>query len=106
MADLFTRDGKALALIDDDVFDRAGAHVARRSGTHLYGPDGRYVGTIIGDRVVYRSIDDITVHAPFARRRHVGSARADRPRAALRGEEPFGPRATRNVRPVLTRHGS
>jgi hypothetical protein len=47
------------------------------------------VGTVVGDRVVYRATDNITVAAPFVPHPGAGPARADRPRAALRGAEPF-----------------
>ncbi|MCW2529296.1 MAG: hypothetical protein JWM76_4156 [Pseudonocardiales bacterium] len=91
MEELFTRDGRPLKVDGNDVFDRSGRQVARLRGRTLHGCDGRYVGTLIGDRVVYRASDDTTISSPFSPRNVAGSAKADRPPVALRGDEPFVP---------------
>jgi hypothetical protein len=90
LADLYTKNGKPLSVSGDDIFDRDGRHVGRRSGDKVYGPDGRYAGTIIGDTVVYRSIDGASRGSTFARSSRVGSAEASRVGSAILGEEPFG----------------
>jgi hypothetical protein len=86
MASLFTKNGKPLTLRGDDFFDRAGRHVGRRRGNKVYGPDGRYAGTIVGDRVVYRSTDSATISSPFAARAGTGSASAERAGSAIRAK--------------------
>ena len=89
MSQLFTKNGKPLTISGDDIFDRSGCHVGRRRGDKVYGPDGRYAGTIVGDRVVYRSIDRATIGSPFAPSARARSASANTLGSAVWGEEPF-----------------
>mgnify|MGYP006976788509 CR=1 FL=1 len=88
MADLYTRAGRPLRRRGNDLFARSGRHVARIRGTHAFGPDGRYVGTIVGDRLVYRAIYGSRISAPYAPRVGSPSARANRAGSALYGDEP------------------
>lgn len=37
----------ALHQSGDDLFSRSGTHVAKLKGKKAYGPDGRYVGTLV-----------------------------------------------------------
>lgn len=85
---IYTRDGEPLARRGDDLFDASGRHLARLRGAKAYGADGRYVGTLVGDRLVYRGTDSAGIASPFARR--VGSpfARARAVGRAMIGEEP------------------
>lgn len=89
MSQLYTKNGKALSVSGDDIFDRSGRHVGRRSGTKVYGPDGNYAGTIVGDRVVYRSTDSASMGSAFAQSSHAGSGLADHVGSAIWGDEPF-----------------
>jgi hypothetical protein len=73
----------------DDIFDRSGRQVGRRSGNKVYGPNGRYAGTIDGDRVLYRSVDSATLGSSFAPRLIGGSGLGNAAPSALWGEEPF-----------------
>ncbi|SFU56117.1 hypothetical protein SAMN05216350_102596 [Polaromonas sp. YR568] len=50
--------------------------------------DGHYVGTIVGDRLVYRAIDRAVLGAPFAVAHRAGSAKATRAAATISGDEP------------------
>jgi hypothetical protein len=61
MATLHTKEGRPLRQSGHDLFSRSGTHVARLRGKKAYSPDGKYVGTIIGNRLVYRSTDCATV---------------------------------------------
>jgi hypothetical protein len=74
----------------DDIFDRSGRQVGRRRGGKVYGPDGKYAGTIESDRVLYRSVDSATLGSPFAPQRLGASGLANAARSGLSGEEPFG----------------
>jgi hypothetical protein len=89
MGQLHTKNGKPLTVSGDNIFDRSGRHVGRRRGDKVYGPDGRYAGTIVGDIVVYRSTDSASIGSPFASSARAGSAQATRAGSALWGEEPF-----------------
>jgi hypothetical protein len=44
------------------------------------------VGTVVGDRVVYRATDNITVAAPFVPHPGAGPGRADRPELPSEGQ--------------------
>ena len=93
MDELFTRDGRPLRMRGPDLIDRAGRHVARRVGAAVFAPDGRYAGTVVGNRVVYRAEDDVVVATPFAPHSAAGSSRADEFPLRLRGREPFADRS-------------
>lgn len=84
---LYTKQGKALRVDGDDLIGRAG-HVAKLHGGFAFAPDGRYVGTVVGDRLIYRSTDSAHLRAPFVRRATAGHAYADRVPTAAWGEEP------------------
>jgi hypothetical protein len=88
MADLYTRDGRPLRRSADNLHSRSGAHVARLRGEKAYGPDGRYVGTVVGDRLIYRSTHSASIGSSFAAGNRSGSASANRARSAAWGEEP------------------
>lgn len=85
MSQLYTNNGKPLAVSGDDILYRNGRHVGRCRGAQGLCPDGRYADTIVGDQVVHRSTD----RATFAPRAGTGSARADRAGSAKWGDEPF-----------------
>lgn len=88
MSDLFTKNGRPLRRSGDDLFAKSGSHVARLRGNYAFGPDGKYVGTIVGDRLVYRSTDRARIGSPYVQRPHAASAAARRVQSALWGEEP------------------
>jgi hypothetical protein len=87
--DLYTKNGKPLQVSGDDIYDRSGLQVGRRRGDMVYGPDGRYAGTIVGDRVVYRSSQRSFRGSSFVPKRRGGIARASRVGVAIWGDEPF-----------------
>lgn len=88
MADmLYTKKGRALRVDGEDLISHEG-HVARLRGHFAFGPDGRYVGTVVGDRLIYRSTDCARVAGPYVRRATAGHAYADRVATAAWGEEP------------------
>jgi hypothetical protein len=67
MANLYTMNGRPLTRRGDDLFTRFGNHIGRVQGEKVFGPDGRYVGTLVGDRLVYRSTDSAHVSSAFGR---------------------------------------
>jgi len=85
---LYTRDGKPLGVSGSTVYSRSGHPVGRIRGSKVFGTDGRYVGTIVGDRLVYRSTDSACIGSPFSTANRAGSARANRAGSAIWGDEP------------------
>lgn len=88
MADIYTKSGRPLKAAGRDLFARSGQQVARLRQDRAFGPDGRYVGTLVGDRLVYRRTHSARINSPFAPRRRARFAAMNRARAALWGEEP------------------
>lgn len=88
MATLYTKEGRPLRQTGDDLFSQSGTHVAKLKGKKAYGPDGQYVGTLVGSRLVYRSTDSASIGSPFAQRAHAGTANASAVGSALLGGEP------------------
>jgi hypothetical protein len=85
---VYTKNGEPLSHSGDDLFDSSGKHVARLSGTKAFGPSGQYVGTLVGDRLVYRSTDSAFIGASFVRRAGSGNAQARKAGLAIWGDEP------------------
>jgi hypothetical protein len=75
----------------DDLFTRSGNHIGRVQRRKVFGPDGRYVGTLAGDRLVYRSTDSAHVSSAFGRQAGAASSSANAAAAAVWGEEPRSP---------------
>jgi hypothetical protein len=86
--DLYTKDGRPLQVSGETVYSRSGQPVGRIKGSKVFGTDGRYVGTIVGERLVYRSTDSASIGSPFAAAHRAGSARANRAGSAIWGDEP------------------
>jgi hypothetical protein len=70
------------------VYSRSGQVVGRIRGSKVYGPGGRYVGTVSGDRLVYRSTESAGISSTFAAADRAGTARANRAGSAIWGDEP------------------
>lgn len=89
--DLYTKDGRPLQVSGETVYSRSGQPVGRIRESKIFGPNGHYVGTIVGDRLVYRSTDSASIGPSFAAAGHAGSARANRAGSAIWGDEPDVP---------------
>jgi hypothetical protein len=63
--DLYTKNGKPLQVANDFVYSRSGVPVGRIRGERVFGPDGRYVGSIVGDRLV-AAVVEIALGTCFA----------------------------------------
>ncbi len=85
---MYTKDGRPLEVSGDTVYSRSGQVIGRIKGNKVFGTDGRYVGTITNDRLVYRSTDSASIGSPFAAADRAGSAKADSVGAAIWGDEP------------------
>ena len=88
---LYTKNGVPISQSGRDLFDASGRQVARMQGNKAYGPDGRYIATLTGRRLVYRSSDSIPSTSSFAPRQVVGFSVAGVTGVAVIGDEPdFG----------------
>lgn len=85
---LYTKNGRPLQLSDDKVNSRSGAYVGRIVDGKVYGPHGRYVGTIDGDRLVYRSSEGARVVGATAAGNRGGTGAGNRGASGIWGDEP------------------
>lgn len=88
MADMYTLNGRPLKVDGDDIFSASGEHVARLRNGKAYSSNGDYVGTVVGDRLIYRSTESATISSPFAQRASAGFSAADAAGSAQWGDEP------------------
>jgi hypothetical protein len=72
---VFTKNGRPLLREDDDLYGTSGTHVARLQDGKAYDTNGRYVGTLEGERLLYRMTDSFTIGPLFARTAHAGFTR-------------------------------
>jgi hypothetical protein len=86
--ELYTKNGRPLQVSGQTVYSRSGAVIGRIKGGKVYGTNGRYVGTITSDRLVYRSTESGSVSSPFSAANRAGLARANRAGSAVWGDEP------------------
>lgn len=91
VSDLYTKNGRPLQRSGDNLHSRSGRYLGRIRNGKVYDPSGRYAGTIVGDRVVYRSIDSATIGSPSVAANRVGTARANMVGSAIWGDEPAFP---------------
>jgi hypothetical protein len=69
VAKLWTKNGRPLACHGNDVFTPSGTLVGRITGDRVFRTgDGGYVGTLVGDRLVFRSYDVDGPDRAYARR--------------------------------------
>ena len=85
---LYTKNGRPLQVSGETVYAASGKVVGRIRSTKVFGPNGKYVGTIIGDCLVYRSTDSATLGSTFSVGNRAGFARARRASSAIMGDEP------------------
>ena len=57
MDNLYTRSGRLLQRSGNNLHSRSGRYLGQLQNGKVYDPEGRYCGTIVGERVVYRTID-------------------------------------------------
>jgi hypothetical protein len=88
MPTLYTKNGRPLKQSADNLYSASGTHVAKLRGKKAHGPDGRYVGTLSGNRLVYRSTDASSMGSSFAQSNRAGTASARSVGSAIAGDEP------------------
>jgi hypothetical protein len=72
-----------LQVSGDNVHSRSGKIVGRIRGEKVFGTDGRYVGTIVENRLVYRSTQSAVISSSFSVANRAGSARTNRAGSAV-----------------------
>ena len=85
---LYTKNGRPLQVSGETVYSRSGQPVGRIKRSKVYGMDGRYVGTIANDRLVYRSKNSAGISSPFASANRAGSGMAYSANSGVWGDEP------------------
>lgn len=88
MTDLYTKSGRLLQRIDNRLYSRSGRYLGQVERLKIYDPNGLYCGTIVGDRVVYRTIDSAATGAPSAWAAYPASDQANRKGSPVWGVEP------------------
>lgn len=88
---LYTKNGRALQVSGDNVHSSSGVFVGRIRGKKVFGPNGRYVGTIASGRLVYRSTDSAAVSSSCSGSNKAGSGSASAAGSAVWGDEPVIP---------------
>lgn len=86
--ELCTKSGRLLQRVDDELFSRSGRYLGRFRGNKVYDPDGRYCGTLVGDRVVYRTIDSAAAGAASTAAALPASTKPNHKGSPLWGVEP------------------
>jgi hypothetical protein len=90
--DLFTKNGEPLQVSGNTVYSKSGKVVGRIYGNDVHGPDGRYIGTIVDDRLVYRSNQSSTIRSSFSASNKGGTGKANRGGSGIWGDEPNIPK--------------
>lgn len=88
MTNLYTKNGRPLRRDGYRLFAHSGTYVGRINGNYVFDPFGRYAGTIVGDRVVYRSSHSARISSPIASANGGGSGEGSRGGSGLWGDEP------------------
>lgn len=76
MTALYTKYGRPSTVSGSSVFGPSGSEIDRVRRNKDFGPNGRYVDTITGDRLVHRPTNSDSLGSTFAPRSRVASARA------------------------------
>ncbi len=88
MDDLYTRGGRLLQRSGNHLHSRSGRYLGQLQNGKVFDPDGRYSGTIVGDRVVYRTIDSAAKIAASTAVKCAPVTHADRTAVTIWGVEP------------------
>jgi hypothetical protein len=89
MSGLWTRDGVPLTVRGDRVYQPDGDNFGYIKRDTVFTTDGDYCGTIVGDRLIYRSTQSARISSPRAPSGGTGgSGRAHRGGTGAWGDEP------------------
>jgi hypothetical protein len=85
---MYTKNGNPVQILGDYMYSKSGKPIGQINGTKVFSPNGKYVGTITSDRLVYRSSDSANISSPFSIASVAGCASANAAGAAIAGDEP------------------
>jgi hypothetical protein len=88
---MHTKNGRPLQISGKTLYSESGQVVGRVREAKLFSQEGRYVGTVVGDRLVYRAADRAEVAPSFNASRCSPRHLSIRHRSNVRGEEPVIP---------------
>jgi hypothetical protein len=88
MDDLYTRSGRLLQRSGNQLHSRSGRYLGLLRNGKVFDPTGRYCGTIVGDRIVYRTIDSAAVVAASTAVECPATTKANRTGSSIWGTEP------------------
>ena len=86
--DLYTKNGRPLQVSGTTIYSGSGKIVGQIKENKVYGTDGRYVGTIVNDRLVYRSTDSAVISSSFSGSNRAGTGKAHHGGSGIWGDEP------------------
>ena len=91
MDDLYTRSGLLLQLLGSNLHSRSGRYLGQLQDGKVFDRAGRYGGTLVGDRIVFRTVDSAAVGKASEAAACPPSTHANRKGSGLWGiEPPFG----------------
>lgn len=85
---LYTKNGRPLQVSSDKVYSGSGLIVGKIRNDRVFDTRGQYVGTIVGNRLVYRSTHSASIGSPFSASNRSGIGRAHAAGSAVWGDEP------------------
>lgn len=85
---LYTKNGRPLQVYGNVVYSKSGKAFGKIRGNKVFDTSGCYVGTIVNERLVYRSTDSANVSSPFSANNRMACAKANRIGSAIMGDEP------------------
>jgi len=88
---LYTKNGRPVQFDGRYLWSKSGVYIGPVAGPFVFDLKGDYAGTIVGKRVIYRSVDSATVSGPTSVARRAGIAAANSAGTAEWGDEPSFP---------------
>ncbi|WP_413664994.1 hypothetical protein ACG1BZ_07050 [Microbulbifer sp. CNSA002] len=71
------KNGKPLQVSGDKIYGRSGTAVGRIKVEKVFAPGGRYIETIVNDRLIFRSTHSASIYSPIASANRAGPAAWD-----------------------------
>ncbi len=88
MDHLYTRSGQLLQRFGAHLHSRSGRYLGHLKNGKVFDPEGRYCGTIVGDRIVYRTIDSAATSDASTAEDRPATAGANRTGSSVWGINP------------------